>query len=911
MASNVIYPPIVESYMPAFKAKSKTCRIYFSLSKFNDLSPFYNDVEKKYHIYVHVSVLKHDTGMNVVKRTGVCRTGIILNKEATLEKDASNLYYIEVKSSELDSQVGSYSGWIPGWLYKVQIRLSSKKYISGNQEEWLNNNANSFSEWSTVCIVKAIGEINYKIPFFGIDTSKSKNKINNSNTIYTEYNFTTLQLFGSFDRKEDKSELIHSYNFILYDNDNNIIENSGDIYINKNDINIDSFSYIFKTEFEENKIYKLAFKYITINGYEDGFYKWGDTFDNRYTFECSNELIKEAPCRLLTIENDFDGLMEDISSLDLEEDEGRVALKFYTPNDHHYSGNLCIRRSDSRSDFKIWEDVYICPITNSFINDIPVFYDYTIESGVFYSYGVQEIDVEGDVKDETVNIKDVQKYTRSKLEVMNYKILRNFNYSFLLGKDNQQLKLMFDNIMGTFKYQIYDTKIDPINAKYSTIVRNTATYYRTFPINGLISFWMDENKLFCNKRVVYKYEDVIDLYDQYNTDNNITQYDYIYERDFRNKVLEFLQDGELKLFKSPTEGNIIVRLMDVNCIPNQSLDRMLYSFSTTAYEMADNTMENYLKYGFYKLNDLLTRFITYETRIGQLKGNFATTSNIISSILYKYDTERMDPKSKGLRTKVKKIHHLKITFEDQPLRILNNQGKLCLGNNISIGDSQGDTIITIYAGPTKLDPESIINVYSSNRIYEFDDNIIFGNSKNGLTELQLLGPESEDGKYYVNGKAVTGTSDDPVRTSATIDFLYDVELEIYKGKKVKNRKLVKGLGQIFQECSPEFNLYNIIYAKYYLESDTQFERLSSITSIEIEANPGTVFAIKDNEDSFAEPHVIGATGILRLYDIENIIGLSYLGIQNSKTGTIEQKNADVIVNYTYRAIKGDYVKETG
>ena len=110
---------------------------------------------------------------------------------------------------------------------------------------------------------------------------------------------------------------------------------------------------------------------------------------------------------------------------------------------------------------------------------------------------------------------------------------------------------------------------------------------------------MDENNLFCNKKDIYQYDDVLDEYELYNNDNNIMQYDYIYEKDFRYKVLEFLQNGDFKLFKSPTGGNIIIRLTDVNCSPVQSLDRMLYIFSANAFETAESTMKNYLKYNFY------------------------------------------------------------------------------------------------------------------------------------------------------------------------------------------------------------------------------------------------------------------------------------------------------------------------
>ncbi len=39
-------------------------------------------------------------------------------------------------------------------------------------------------------------------------------------------------------------------------------------------------------------------------------------------------------------------------------------------------------------------------------------------------------------------------------------VMRNFNYSFLLGQNNQQLKLMFDNTMNSFKIQMQECKID-------------------------------------------------------------------------------------------------------------------------------------------------------------------------------------------------------------------------------------------------------------------------------------------------------------------------------------------------------------------------------------------------------------------------------------------------------------------
>ena len=63
-------------------------------------------------------------------------------------------------------------------------------------------------------------------------------------------------------------------------------------------------------------------------------------------------------------------------------------------------------------------------------------------------------------------------------------------------------------------------------------------------------------------------------------------------------VLEFLYDDSIKLFKSTTEGNILVKLTDINLTPNQSLGRMVYSFSAIATEVAEYNMDNCKKYNF-------------------------------------------------------------------------------------------------------------------------------------------------------------------------------------------------------------------------------------------------------------------------------------------------------------------------
>jgi hypothetical protein len=70
----------------------------------------------------------------------------------------------------------------------------------------------------------------------------------------------------------------------------------------------------------------------------------------------------------------------------------------------------------------------------------------------------------------------------------------------------------------------------------------------------------------------------------------------MYEKEFRQKVFDFLCENSIKLFKSETEGNILVKLMNISFQPLQQLGRRLYSFTATAVEIGESSAANYKKY---------------------------------------------------------------------------------------------------------------------------------------------------------------------------------------------------------------------------------------------------------------------------------------------------------------------------
>ena len=70
------------------------------------------------------------------------------------------------------------------------------------------------------------------------------------------------------------------------------------------------------------------------------------------------------------------------------------------------------------------------------------------------------------------------------------------------------------------------------------------------------------------------------------------------ERKFKLEVLNWLNNGQPKLFRSPAEGNYIVRLMNVSLSPDEKLGRMLHTFNATAYEIAECNYSNLMSYNF-------------------------------------------------------------------------------------------------------------------------------------------------------------------------------------------------------------------------------------------------------------------------------------------------------------------------
>jgi len=861
MASTNLYPPIVDSITPAFIASgdSSYCRLYFSLSKYSSsTSPIKS---------IHISVIKQSTGQSVVNKednaaaqrfraTGI----IIINGTPTAEDIERNLYYVDILNEDIQS--GDIKGWYPSWIYKMQIRLSEVPYSLESQigqSAWLNINASYFSEWSTYSTTKAISRPHISIPILN-DFDSEVGQSANRNQEYN-LNLTTLDLNGTYSNA-DESETLYSYRFKLYDAEDNLIEDSDILYSNQY-YNPNQMHYLFKTEFRNSNHYKLTLNYVTLNKYESNLY---------FKLYINAAISDVTPMKLVSVETintiDDEEYRKDFNKqtfLEFEQEEGLVGLKLYSDETGIYNGNICIRRSDSKDNFQTWEDMKIIVCINQVINNLPIYFDKTAESGVWYKYGVQTIDTDG---------------YRTRLVEITKPILRDYEYSYLVGEGGRQLKLKYNNVMNSYTYNYSESKTDTIGGKYPFITRNGNMQYRTIPVNGLISFNMDESQLFTNDLDMYGYAEIANLYNKRRHDEYLGDYDYRKEFDFREKVLAFLYDGKPKLFKSATEGNIIVRLMQVSAQPNQTLNRMIFSFTSTAHEIADATIENYLKYGFFEVGEYATSFITYTSHIGQIQLDCNFGDNIIEKIWQKYDFS--DRNVAGLKQTLLKIHDLKINFTDKPIKVYNNVNELVLGNNISYNGN----IITIRA--------------DRSREYIFDENIDFVKTDS----VVILG--GVENIYNDNNEIINNIHID-------VDFIYEMTQEPYKERAVRNKITERGMGQIYGTYSSGSSIYRDVYYKYYYNWGNESRFLSEINWTCIEANPGAIFLIKDFLDTSASEesmyHEINQTGLLNLEGLGAITNIKYIGMRTADGGIDTTKDCDVIVDYSYYVTINTYEEE--
>ena len=514
--------------------------------------------------------------------------------------------------------------------------------------------------------------------------------------------YTYTGLYSQFEK--DFTEKVYSYRFLLKDENDNILKDTGFITHNNSNDELpyesqDTFTYT--ADLDLNKKYYLS-----------------------YTVRTNNMLeVSSPPYKIVQKKSIMSDLeIEEILPV-LNYNNGYIEIqikgkKDLLGNEKPARGFFILSRASEKSNYMDWEKISEFSLVSE-RPSIKRWKDFTIEQGVHYKYSIQQFNSN----------------LYSDRMVSDEIVFADFEDSFLYdGK--RQLKIKFNPKVSSFKKDVLETKVDTLGSKYPFIFKNGQVEYKEFPISGLISYLSDEENLFLD----YNYQDnsqrekndqnllslvkVIPGQNYFYKNDNFMSYfvrtttsikqsyrfleleDYInsvkterynetnedikkavlsitnlrdknqfsnveqlfnellksknrlyqnrytqkskdiefkssntdlisenirLERQFKLEVLDWLTNGEPKLFKSPNEGNYIVRLLNVSLTPNDQLGRMIHTFNATAYEVADLSYDNLCKLNIIDqesyLNNTFLKFTTIplatkDYDYANLKGNY-------------------------------------------------------------------------------------------------------------------------------------------------------------------------------------------------------------------------------------------------------------------------------------------------
>lgn len=381
---------------------------------------------------------------------------------------------------------------------------------------------------------------------------------------------------------------LHSYDYV------------GEYEPNEKDILEKEITFKFDVYDNEGKLYytsgKKVHNYLTEDIFEltDTLNK-KDVFYLKYTIWTVNGLEFSTPKYRIAERESLDLEFDFSLQAELNPDEAYINLFLIKGKTEKFvTGSFVLIKSSDEDNYKTWNEIYNFKFSNEKITKNLLFKDFIIKQGVKYKYAIRQYNSQG-------------LYTDPK-ELSNEEgyILADFEDMFLFDGE-RQLKLRFNGRVNSFKTALLEQKVNTIGSKYPFIFKNGNVAYKEFPINALISYISDNENLF-------RINEHLDEFHRHSTPNDenkkyfdkatdLTAENYTKERIFKNEVLDWLNNGKPKIFKSSSEGNYIIRLLNTSLSPENGLGRMIHNFSATAYEIADYNYKNMLKYNFIVLAD--------------------------------------------------------------------------------------------------------------------------------------------------------------------------------------------------------------------------------------------------------------------------------------------------------------------
>lgn len=802
-----LYPPIVEPMMPAFVGDTAT--ISFENSPYGD-----SDIQA-----VHLVLTTQYTNESVLDRNKYP----LEIKEYKIGDISNNEIKIEIADLALKN-------FTEDLFYKAQLRFSKIASSEQNGEfkaGFIESNISNFSEWSKPCLIKKIYNPQLKIAGF-----------ENAELGYYSLMSKTNQIHGELSFDKITKEYLYSYRIQITTNENVVIEDSGEC---RSFENSNAFEYVIKKNLEDFTLYKMTITYKTNSGYIG---------NKEFLFQYDTTGLPSLP----------------LVSIETSSDRVRGSINVTIKSNEGLSENIMIRRASNKTNFSEWEDVHLFSILSN-VNWSYSWDDYLVEPGVVYKYGFQIY--------RKYNNEEARGEMGKSQTSVNVVL---FDDIFLLdGK--RQLRIKYDPNISSFKQNILEARVETIGSKYPWIKRNSNVNYKTFPISGLITYNMDtylddypwkmtrnENGYYIPQNDERVFEpSFYDMreYDEINKTGNleITQYkeviknnanqnidlEFFLEKKFRDEVMKFLQDGKVKVFKSETEGNMLIRLMDISFTPNKTLGRRIYSFSATAYEIDDYNLTQCKKYDIFKLGDYNNNLETTSCYIGQKANQLDADLN---KLLF---SNREISRTTETIQKLGNLKWFKITFNSKPYRIDDKN----YGYKVTIN---GDSSFII--GPRGVIEVSLKDFSSLNSIIinlPTDKNYILNYDIDYISELITV-ENKETNIIAQTKKTKVG------QLRGKFDIMKDIALQ------VRTKYLID---------------YQAVTSKYGKKK--HFKKVEAINALDIEAPPGAVFCWKDIEDIQNKTddsqclHEIGPSGIFHAYNEDGVVmNFYFCGIRLSK-----------------------------
>ena len=695
-----------------------------------------------------------------------------------------------------------------GQFYKIQIALNS----DGDED---SEGDNSSAE-DIIGYFSSIGVFKYTtVPELTIPELENENY------------YQSIDITGSYSQANgDKSEKIYSYEFILQDSFGNVISTSGEqLHDSTYDSSISSTEDYWRidTTLEKDKNYYVIYKAKTINGLV--------AQSRRFPLVDVDTIDLSLGCELQATSYYDDGYV----AIQLVSSLGNKEMS-------NIKGNYIVFRASSEDNFSSWTEIHRVGFNKYLIDSkhpILLWEDYTVQHGITYKYAIEAYNSLG---------------LHSNKMVSN-KVLINFEDIFLFDGE-RQLKIRFNPKISSFKSTVLETKVDTIGGQYPFIIRNGNVRYGEFQLSGLISLLMDDNGKFISgiigKDSAVRWQTPSEATEiTYKSQTNLTDENIYNERMFRDEVLLWLTNGKPKLFRSSTEGNYLVRLMNVSLTPNDTVGRMLYTFNSTAYEIGDSSFKNLINLGFgskfinsdinYKFDQIIVNIPTpvskEDSNIYILKGNGeqvkiteAVPGSKFKLWFQDYTHYNIEIGQTGsyfvpeMSKKVIKIEYLGCSNIEY-LKFNGAKITYCYEDSKYIADFDNIVKIEIFDKICQVveDCEAIEKIYKGNELYEFDysrlnmeDNIEYKFKylrvkRKPIVELYY---NQKNNKYYLD-KNYNNEFSHSVADKTCIYKIYKLDKEQWG--TIGNREIVLEVfpgivasaylpDVIFLESEPVFNL---------------------------------------------------------------------------------------------------------